>query len=354
MTTADVAPAPQGLTDDEVAERRERGQTNDVATATSRKVSDIVRANVFTPFNFLLGGLLAVIVVVGPLNDALFGGVLIANALIGIVQELRAKRTLDRLAVLSAPRARVVRAGEQREIDVAEVVLDDVLELTPGDQVVVDGEVLATRGLEIDESLLTGESDPVVKVVGDEVLSGSFVAAGSGYCRATRVGPDAYAAKLAAEARRFAHDAVGVAQRHRPHRAPRRLGHGADRRPPADHPAPPASHRLQGSRLGHRRRRGGHGARGTRPAHQHRVCGRRGAARPASGTGAGAVGGRDPGAGRRGVPRQDRNVDVGRHQLRSDRTSRRRRRRGGHRRHRRHRGVGPEPQCHPEGGGRRR
>ncbi|HEX9122112.1 MAG TPA: HAD-IC family P-type ATPase [Actinomycetota bacterium] len=192
-----------GLTDVEVRERVARGLVNDVPAAPSRTVRDILRGNILTRFNALLGSLLVVIVIVGPYQDALFGGVLIANSVIGIVQELRAKRTLDRLAVLTAPRARVVRDGAVREVAVSQVVLDDVLELHPGDQVVVDGTVLDTEGLELDESLLSGESEPVRKQQMAEALSGSFVAAGSGRYRATRVGRDAYATRLAEEARRF-------------------------------------------------------------------------------------------------------------------------------------------------------
>jgi cation-transporting ATPase E len=192
-----------GLTDAEVLERVRRGQTNDVPQTTSRTLSQIVRTNIFTPFNALLGVLLVVILVVGPIQDALFGGVLLANALVGIVQELRAKRTLDRLAVLTAPRARAVRESEVREIPVGKVVLDDVLEVRPGDQIVVDGDLVTSNGLEIDESLLTGESEPVVKEAGDTVLSGSFAAAGTGRYRATRVGRAAYAHILGERARRF-------------------------------------------------------------------------------------------------------------------------------------------------------
>ncbi len=192
-----------GLTRAGVADRVRRGRVNDVPAAPSRTVREIVRANVLTRFNALLGSLLIVILIVGPIQDALFGGVLIANAAIGILQELRAKRTLDRLAVLTAPEARIVREGVVREMPVSAVVLDDVLELQPGDQVVVDGEVLEASGLEVDESLLTGESEPVIKRVGEEVLSGSFVAAGSGRFQATRVGAGAYAAQLAEQARRF-------------------------------------------------------------------------------------------------------------------------------------------------------
>ncbi len=195
--------APAGLSAAEVTDRRARGLSNDLPATNTRTFGQILRANLLTRFNLLLGGLLAVILVVGPLNDALFGGVLIANALIGITQEVRAKKTLDRLTILSAPKARVRRDGTEAEIPVNDVVLDDVLELQPGDQVVVDAEVVEASGLEIDEALLTGESDPVLKRAGDDVLSGSFVAAGGGYVRATRVGVDAYAVKLAADAKRF-------------------------------------------------------------------------------------------------------------------------------------------------------
>src|SRR5262245_29476103 len=201
--TAPAVTSDLGLTPDEVRERVERGQTNDAGDRTSRTYAEIIRANVFTRFNAILGTMLAVILVVGQIQDATFGIILVANAAIGIIQEIRAKRTLDRLAVLSAPKARVVRAGEVSEIAVEGVVLDDLLELRTGDQVPADGEVRAASGLEIDESLLTGEADPVDKAPADEVLSGSFVVAGSGRVQVTHVGADAYARKLAAEARRF-------------------------------------------------------------------------------------------------------------------------------------------------------
>jgi cation-transporting ATPase E len=170
----------RGLTAAEVAERGARGLVNDVPAAPTRTVGQIVRANVFTRFNAILGAMLAIILVVGPLQDALFGLVLIANAGIGIVQELRAKRTLDRLTLLTAPKARVVRDGHVTEVAVGEVVLDDVIDAGAGSEIVVDGDVLSGSGLEVDESLLTGEADPVEKAFGDEVLSGSFVAAGAG------------------------------------------------------------------------------------------------------------------------------------------------------------------------------
>ncbi len=192
-----------GLTGAEVAKRVADGRINDVPDAPVRTVSQIVRANVFTPVNAIIGTLFVLILVAGYPADALFAGVVISNSVIGIGQELQARRTLDALAVLSAPKARVRRDGITTEIGVSGVVADEVLELSPGDQVVVDGDVLSASGLEIDESLLTGESDPVEKAVGDHVMSGSFVSAGSGLYRATHIGAASYAARLAEEARRF-------------------------------------------------------------------------------------------------------------------------------------------------------
>ena len=200
--TIEVDPA-RGLSAAEVAARVADGRVNDVPAAPTRTVRQIVRANIFTRFNAILGAMLAIILVVGPVQDALFGFVLIANALIGIVQELRAKQTLDRLSLLTAPKARVVREGEVREMEIGEIVQDDILEAPAGSQIVVDGEVVTIEGLEVDESLLTGEADPVIKQAGDEVRSGSFVAAGTGRYRAVKVGREAYAVKIAEDARKF-------------------------------------------------------------------------------------------------------------------------------------------------------
>jgi cation-transporting ATPase E len=199
----DRPPPHPGLTTAEVERRRADGKGNDVPDPTSRSFADIVRANIFTPFNFLLGILLVVILAVGEYRDALFGIVLVANALIGIVQETRSKRALDRLAVLNAPRATVMRDGAPVEIATKELVVDDVIVLSLGDQVSVDGSTIDATGLELDESLLTGEADPVDKQAGDQVLSGSFVVAGSGRMVATKVGAESYAFKLSSEARRF-------------------------------------------------------------------------------------------------------------------------------------------------------
>ncbi|SEO83620.1 HAD-IC family P-type ATPase [Trujillonella endophytica] len=194
---------PDGLTAAEVAARVAAGAVNVAAARTSRSLAAIVRTNVFTFFNGLLAALWVVAVLTGRWQNALFGGVIVANSAIGIVQELRAKRTLDRLAVLSAPRARPVRDGREEEAAVADVVLDDLLVVRAGDQVPVDGVLHRGEGLSVDESLLTGESDSVAKVPGDALLSGSVVLAGSGRVQATAVGEQAYAARLAAEARVF-------------------------------------------------------------------------------------------------------------------------------------------------------
>jgi len=196
------APSVTGLSAAEVADRVRRGLTNDVPEAPSRTVAHIVKANVFTRFNALMVSLAVVPLVLREPRDALFLGVVVANALIGIVQELRAKRTLDRLAVLNAPRAHVVRDSADREVDVRELVIDDVLALKQGLQIVADAVVL-DGDLEVDESLLTGEADAVVKGTDDELLSGSFVVAGTGHARVSKVGRDAYAAQLAEQARRF-------------------------------------------------------------------------------------------------------------------------------------------------------
>ncbi|HSN03018.1 MAG TPA: HAD-IC family P-type ATPase [Acidimicrobiales bacterium] len=192
-----------GLSAAEVATRVSRGQSNVSGERTSRTFGEILRANIVTRFNILLAALLVAIVAVGQLRDALFGIVLVANALIGIVQELRAKRVLDHLAILNAPRAIVVRDAVEEDVAIEEVVLDDLVGLRTGDQIVADGIVRVSAGLQVDESLLTGESEPVDKVPGEHVLSGSFVVAGAGRYQATAVGADAHARQIASEARRF-------------------------------------------------------------------------------------------------------------------------------------------------------
>ena len=192
-----------GLSDAEVAARVAEGKTNDVPNRASRSVADIVRANVLTRINAILGVLFAIVLATGSLINGLFGLLIVANSAIGIIQELRAKKTLDNLAIVSQAKPRVRRRAGTRELPPNDVVLDDVIEIGPGDQIVVDGELLEAAGCEIDESLLTGEADPIAKTSGDEVMSGSFVVAGTGAYRATKVGREAYAARLAEEASKF-------------------------------------------------------------------------------------------------------------------------------------------------------
>ncbi|MFJ9685986.1 HAD-IC family P-type ATPase [Streptomyces bacillaris] len=192
-----------GLTTAEVAERVARGEVNDVPVRSSRSLTEIVRANVFTRFNLIIGVLWVIMLFVAPIQDSLFGFVIVANTGIGIIQEWRAKRTLDSLAVIGEAKPTVRRDGTAGEVSTHEIVLGDVIELGPGDKVVVDGTVAEADSLEVDESLLTGEADPVLKRPGDPVMSGSFVVAGGGAFTATKVGREAYAAQLAEEASRF-------------------------------------------------------------------------------------------------------------------------------------------------------
>jgi cation-transporting P-type ATPase E len=198
-----TAPPDAGLTAAEVAQRVADGMTNDAPSRATRSVADIVRANVFTRINAILAVLFAVVLATGSLINGLFGLLIIVNSVVGMVQELRAKQTLDKLSILGEAKPLVRRAAGTRALSPNEVVLDDVIELGPGDQVVVDGVVVEESGLELDESLLTGEADSVLKHIGDTVMSGSFVVTGTGAYLATKVGHDAYAARLAAEASKF-------------------------------------------------------------------------------------------------------------------------------------------------------
>ena len=203
VTPATDVASPPGLTSADVAARVAAGQVNVTDDSSSRSLWEIIRGNLFTLFNAILGAALVVVLSVGAWKDAVFGFVLLFNTLIGAVTEYRAKRTLDRLAILNEAEVTVFRDGAERRIGMREVVLDEVLQVRVGDQVPADGEVLASAGLEVDESMLTGESEPVDKADGDAVLSGSAVVAGSAIVRATRVGADAYAQRLTAQAKQF-------------------------------------------------------------------------------------------------------------------------------------------------------
>jgi cation-transporting ATPase E len=187
----------------EVAARVRADVTNALPTGSSRSFWHILRANLFTLFNAVVGAGTVVLLFFGDWQDGLFGFAALANVLIGVFQEFRAKRLLDSLALLSATPARVLRDGEISEIPTDQVVLDDLLVLRLGDQVPADAVIVSEVGLEIDESLLTGETDPVGKVADDTVLSGSAVAAGHGTARVVRVGADSYSSRLVAEAKRF-------------------------------------------------------------------------------------------------------------------------------------------------------
>ncbi len=199
----DAALTLSGLTAAQVADRTARGLVNTMPSDTGRSLARILQANLFTLFNGIVALSLVVLIVLGRWQDALFSLFALANALIGVTQEFRAKITLSRLAVLNAHGARVLRDGEVREIELRDVVIDEVLVLTAGDQVTADAVVLSSTDLQLDESLLTGEADPVEAPVSRAILSGSTVVRGHGSARVTHVGKDSYAARITAEAKQF-------------------------------------------------------------------------------------------------------------------------------------------------------
>ncbi|GAA1957957.1 HAD-IC family P-type ATPase [Microbacterium deminutum] len=196
-------PIDAGLSADEVQRRVAEGRTNAFTAATSRSWWSIIRANVFTMFNAIVFACFAVLLLLGRWQDALFGLAALFNALIGGYQEIRAKRALDKLALLNAPIARVRRDGAEAEIPPAAVVLDDILALRAGDQIPADAVTLHAQGLQVDESMLTGESDPVDKHPGDGLLSGSIVVSGRGSAVVQKVGADSYVNQFAGEAKKF-------------------------------------------------------------------------------------------------------------------------------------------------------
>ncbi len=193
-----------GLTSQEVAERKAQGLVNDAEVRTSRTYTDIFVKNAFTPFNivlFILGILL--LVCKEPVSAVSATGIIIVNILISTVQEMRAKRRLDKITLLTRPKVTVLRDGEEQEIDQSGVVKDDIVILKAGDQAVVDGIIEECRSLEMDESLLTGESSTVRKKAGDTIYSGSNCVTGQAYYKVTEFGMDSYASKMLSSAKEF-------------------------------------------------------------------------------------------------------------------------------------------------------
>lgn len=194
----------EGLSEREVETRRANGQGNVAPLKTSRSYTQIVRENVFTHVNTILFVLGIVLIILGQTSDALVSvSVVFFNVLVSVVQEIHAKRTLDRIALLTRPQTVAIRPGQERLIDPGEIVADDLLMVRPGDQIVVDGPVVGDSRLEVDESLLTGEADPVSKRAGDWLYSGSFCLSGSAYYQAEKVGAASVANQLTAGARAF-------------------------------------------------------------------------------------------------------------------------------------------------------
>lgn len=202
--TATIDTPPTGLSNEEAARRRAAGHGNVVPLTSSRSYGQILRENVFTFINNVLFGLGLTLTLLGRVTDALVSvGVILVNVIVSVVQEVRAKRTLDRIALLTRPKATVVRDGNEQEVDPSEIVLGDLLVARPGDQIVVDGVLVSEERIEVDESLLTGESDRVPKSRGDPLLSGSFVMTGTGRYIATKVGAESFANSLTAGAKAF-------------------------------------------------------------------------------------------------------------------------------------------------------
>ncbi len=190
----------RGLSPQQAEERIKRGECNGSFSVKTKSVGQIFRDNIFTLFN-LVNVILAIFVALtGSYRNMLFMGVILCNIAIGIFQEIRSKRVIDRLSLISAPRAHVLRGGEERELPVSDIVMDDIMLLASGRQICADG-ILREGECEVDESLITGESDPVVKHEGDELLSGSFVISGTAKIQVTRVGADAYANKITSGAK---------------------------------------------------------------------------------------------------------------------------------------------------------
>lgn len=192
-----------GLNSVQVAERQRLGLANVQPHTTSRSIAEILRTHLMTLFNLIIGVCALVIIILGRWLDLLFAVAAVANVIIGLVQEYSAKRKLDAIALLHQDHIRVLRDGALLQIHREQIVLDDVVELRRGDQIPADGIVISSRGLDVDESILTGEADPVPKRRDDYILSGTAVLAGTGRFVVTAVGEKAHAVKLATESKRY-------------------------------------------------------------------------------------------------------------------------------------------------------
>ena len=193
-----------GLTSAEVSERKAKGLANDADVRTSRTYTDIFVKNTFTPFNVVLFIIGILLVVCDEVVSAVSAtGIIIANILISTIQEMRAKRKLDKISLLVRPKVSVIRDGKEIEIDQSDIVVDDLIVIRAGEQALVDGVVVRCRSTEMDESLLTGESSTVRKHEGDPVYSGSVCVTGQTYYKVTAVGNDAYASQMLKSARKF-------------------------------------------------------------------------------------------------------------------------------------------------------
>ena len=191
-----------GLTDEEVRQRVEEGLTNRADISTDKTTKEIVISNVFTYFNLIFLVITILLIMVGSFRNLTFLPIIIGNTVIGIVQEIRAKKTLEKMSLLNAPRADVIRNGSVKQISTEELVKDDVILLTAGKQICADA-VVISGNIQVNESLLTGEADEVEKTEGSTLMSGSFVVSGECYARLEKVGNESYISKLSLEAKSF-------------------------------------------------------------------------------------------------------------------------------------------------------
>ena len=189
-----------GLTDEEVRQRVEEGLTNRADISTDKTTKEIVISNVFTYFNLIFLVITILLIMVGSFRNLTFLPIIIGNTVIGIVQEIRAKKTLEKMSLLNAPRADVIRNGSVKQISTEELVKDDVILLTAGKQICADA-VVISGNIQVNESLLTGEADEVEKTEGSTLMSGSFVVSGECYARLEKVGNESYISRLSLEAK---------------------------------------------------------------------------------------------------------------------------------------------------------